>query len=139
MSLILGSIIAKYIPQRLTGIGFSKNNISDARINTSLMYNSASGGNHVVVLLTFSDSKGISEYILDPWLDARIFKKEESYEIYKNNSNKYINKNHHFEVYDKYPAIMNSAEYIETIAKTINHLYGINLDEIQLTNPFKFI
>ncbi|EAQ6245571.1 hypothetical protein R3P88_001256 [Salmonella enterica] len=139
MSLILGSTIAKYIPQRLTGIGFSKNNIFDARINTSLMYNSASGGNHVVVLLTFTDSKGISEYILDPWLDARIFKKEESYEIYKNNSNKYINENHCFEAYDKYSAIMNSAEYIEAIAKTINHLYGVNLDEIQLTNPFKFI
>ncbi|MDQ6492036.1 hypothetical protein QO208_20980 [Salmonella enterica] len=139
MSLILGSIIAKYIPQRLTGIGFSKNNIFDARINTSLMYNSASGGNHVVVLLTFTDSKRISEYILDPWLDARIFKKEESYEIYKNNSNKYINENHCFEVYDKYSAIMNSAEYIEAIAKTINNLYGVNLDEIQLTNPFKFI
>lgn len=39
------------------------------------MYNSASGGSHVVVFLTFTDSKGISEYILDPWLDARIFKK----------------------------------------------------------------
>lgn len=49
MSLILGAIIAKYIPQRLTGIGFSKNNVFDARISTSLMYNSASGGNHVVV------------------------------------------------------------------------------------------
>lgn len=34
---------------------------------------------------------------------------------------------------------MNSAEYIEAIAKTINNLYGVNLDEIQLTNPFKFI
>lgn len=139
MSLILGAIIAKYIPQRLTGIGFSKNNVFDARISTSLMYNSASGGNHVVVLLTFTDSKGISEYILDPWLDARIFKKEESYEIYKNNSNKYINENHCFEVYDKFSAIMNSAEYIEAIAKAINNLYGVNLDKIQLTNPFEFI
>lgn len=43
------------------------------------MYNSASGGNHVVVFLTFTDSKGISEYILDPWLDARIFKKRKSH------------------------------------------------------------
>ncbi|EAN2040738.1 hypothetical protein D9N54_07650, partial [Salmonella enterica] len=71
--------------------------------------------------------------------DARIFKKEESYEIYKNNSNKYINENHCFEVYDKFSAIMNSAEYIEAIAKTINNLYGVNLDKIQLTNPFEFI
>ncbi|MDI8746135.1 hypothetical protein MJM83_28400, partial [Salmonella enterica subsp. enterica serovar Montevideo] len=46
--------------QRLTGIGFSKNSVFDARISTSLMYNSASGGNHVVVFLTFTDSKGIS-------------------------------------------------------------------------------
>ncbi|ENR1989523.1 hypothetical protein ACEUIZ_002602 [Salmonella enterica subsp. enterica serovar Montevideo] len=139
MSLILGAIIAKYIPQRLTGIGFSKNSVFDARISTSLMYNSASGGNHVVVFLTFTDSKGISEYILDPWLDARIFKKEESYEIYKNNSSEYINENHCFEAYDKYTAIMNSAEYIDAITKTINLLYRVNLDEIQLTNPFKFI
>ncbi|EAQ6419741.1 hypothetical protein C9K09_21235, partial [Salmonella enterica] len=64
---------------------------------------------------------------------------EESYEIYKNNSSEYINKNHCFEAYDKYTAIMNSAEYIDAITKTINLLYRVNLDEIQLTNPFKFI
>ncbi|EHC51483.1 hypothetical protein LTSEGIV_1753 [Salmonella enterica subsp. enterica serovar Give str. S5-487] len=44
-----------------------------------------------------------------------------------------------FEAYDKYTAIMNSAEYIDAITKTINLLYRVNLDEIQLTNPFKFI
>ncbi|ECJ1465829.1 hypothetical protein FNG12_17265, partial [Salmonella enterica] len=60
-------------------------------------------------------------------------------EIYKNNSSKYINENHCFEAYDKYTAIMNSAEYIDAITKTINILYRVNLDEIQLTNPFKFI
>ncbi|MDI5166068.1 hypothetical protein MJL22_27630, partial [Salmonella enterica subsp. enterica serovar Montevideo] len=42
-----------------------------------------------------------------------------------------------FEAYDKYTAIMNSAEYIDAITKTINLLYRVNLDEIQLTNPFK--
>lgn len=47
--------------------------------------------------------------------------------------------NHCFETYDKHTAIMNSAEYIDAITKTINLLYGVNLDEIQLTNPFKFI
>ncbi len=53
--------------------------------------------------------------------------------------NEYINENHCFEAYDKYTAIMNSAEYIDAITKTINLLYRVNLDEIQLTNPFKFI
>lgn len=58
MSLILGAIIAKYIPQRLTGIGFSKNNVFDARISTSLMYNSASGGNPFITpLITSAYSK----------------------------------------------------------------------------------
>ncbi|ESJ60409.1 hypothetical protein CFSAN001079_04510, partial [Salmonella enterica subsp. enterica serovar Ohio str. CFSAN001079] len=55
------------------------------------------------------------------------------------NSSEYINENHCFEAYDKYTAIMNSAEYIDAITKTINLLYRVNLDEIQLTNPFKFI
>ncbi len=72
MSLILGAIIAKYIPQRLTGIGFSKNNVFDARISTSLMYNSASGGNHVVVFLKFTESKLKSEYINYTLLDSSI-------------------------------------------------------------------
>lgn len=83
MSLILGAVIARYIPQRLSGIGFSKDEVFDARISTSLMYNSAPGGNHVVVLLNCVSSNGTSQYILDPWLDASVFKKEESYEIYK--------------------------------------------------------
>lgn len=138
MSLILGAIIAKYIPQRLTGIGFSKNNVFDARISTSLMYNSASGGNHVVVFDFYWFKRNIGIYTW-PLAGCAHFQKEESYEIYKNNSSEYINENHCFEAYDKYTAIMNSAEYIDAITKTINLLYRVNLDEIQLTNPFKFI
>lgn len=78
MSLILGAIIAKYIPQRLTGIGFSKNNVFDARISTSLMYNSASGGNHVVVFLTLLIQKEYRNiYLTLGWM--RAFSKRKSH------------------------------------------------------------
>lgn len=107
-----------------------KNNVFDVRISIFFMYNSVLGGNYVVVFLIFIDLKGILEYIFDFWLDVCIFKKEELYEIYKNNSSEYINENYCFEVYDKYIVIMNSVEYIDVIIKIINFLYRVNFDEI---------
>jgi hypothetical protein len=137
MSLILGAILAKYIPQRLSGMGFSKDEIIEARINTSLMFNSAPRGNHVVVLMSHFNSNGLTEYILDPWLNASVFKKEEAYDFYKKNSSKFIDGTCCFEIYDKYTSIMNSSEYVEAITKNIEYLYEIDFSEMQITNPFK--
>lgn len=138
MTLILGAVLERVLPLRLSAAGLNAEDIERANPQLRCLYNAEDGGNHVVLGLTFTDVDAQTEhqYYADAWAGGTLIPHNEARAFYEDNQSRYITGNFQFEENEKFSAIMKSPAFVDAICDTLTRQYDVRLEAPMPDNPF---